>query len=215
MSRVLVRDPGQRVAKGPSTVPNSGVITERLFGWVLLICGAAGAIAALVLTIEKLALLKDPTYVPSCSINPILSCGSVMKSDQAEAFGFPNPLIGLVSFPLVIATGALVVGRTSLPRWWWLGLQAGATFGLVFVHWLMFQSLYRIDALCPYCMVVWVSVIVTFSYVTLFNLERGVLPGPKQLRKVARVHSVVPTVWLLAVAVAIGIRFWSYWRTLL
>ncbi|PRC62285.1 hypothetical protein C6A85_03910, partial [Mycobacterium sp. ITM-2017-0098] len=24
-----------------------------------------------------------------------------------------------------------------------------------FVHWLIFQSLYRIGALCPYCMVVW------------------------------------------------------------
>ncbi len=93
--------------------------------------------------------------MPSCSINPVLSCGSVMITPQASVFGFPNPLIGIVSFTVVLVTGVLAVAKVRLPRWYWAGLAIGTLLGAVFVHWLIFQSLYRIGALCPYCMVVW------------------------------------------------------------
>ena len=65
--------------------------------WVL-IAGVVGLAAALTLTVEKIEMLINPAYVPSCSINPVLSCGSVMVTPQASAFGFPNPLIGIVAF---------------------------------------------------------------------------------------------------------------------
>ncbi len=134
-------------------------LSDRLIGWILTVGGLLGALAAFVRTVEKIALLKDPAYVPSCSINPILSCGSIMTTAQAEVFGFANPLIGLAAFPVVAATGAAVLARARLPRWWWLTLQAGTVFGVGFVHWLFLQSLYRIGALCPYCMIVWVVAI--------------------------------------------------------
>ncbi|MEV6300415.1 vitamin K epoxide reductase family protein [Actinoplanes sp. NPDC051861] len=181
------------------------MLSGRLVGWVLLCAGLVGALAAFVLAVEKFALLKDPGYRPSCSINPILSCGSVMTTGQAEVFGFPNPLIGVAAFPVVVATGAALLAGARLPRWWWLGMQAGALFGVGFVHWLAFQSLYRIGALCPYCMAVWVVMILIFTYVTVHNVG-GVL---------ARVHTAVPVAWLLLLAGLIGVRFWDYWRTLL
>lgn len=59
--------------------------------WVLTLASVVGLVAAFVLLLEKIALLTDPAYVPSCSINPVLSCGSVMNTDQAAAFGFPTP----------------------------------------------------------------------------------------------------------------------------
>ena len=111
--------------------------------------------------------------MPTCSINPILSCGSVMKTAQAEAFGFPNPIIGVAGFTVVLTTGAALLAGATFRRWFWLGLQAGVTFGIGFVHWLIFQSLYRIDALCPYCMVVWIVTIPIFLFVTLRNLRGG------------------------------------------
>jgi uncharacterized membrane protein len=191
-------------------------LTDRLIGWVLTAGGLVGALAAFVLTVEKVALLKDPSYTPSCSINPILSCGSIMTTAQAEVFGFPNPLIGVATFPVVAATGAAVLAGIVLPRGWWLSLQAGALFGVVFVHWLVVQSLYRIGALCPYCMVVWVVMIVIFSYLTLYNAERGHLPVPRRLTgALLAVHSTVPLVWVLILVSLIGVRFEDYWRTLL
>lgn len=183
-------------------------ITDRMLGWVLSIGGLIGATAAFILTVEKIALIKNPAYVPTCSINPILSCGSVMSTGQAEVFGFPNPLIGLATFPVVAATGLAILSGWRPPRWWWLGLQAGTLFGAVFVTWLFHQSVYRIGALCPYCMVVWVVMIVIFCYVTLRNVQ-------DRVPALAKVHSVFPTVWLLLLTVLIGVRFWDYWRTLL
>jgi len=93
-----------------------------------LIAGAVGLLAASVLLVEKIALLEDPTYVPSCSINPILSCGSIMKTDQSEAFGFPNPIIGVAGFAIVVTVGAGILAGGRFRRALWLGLQAGATF---------------------------------------------------------------------------------------
>ena len=90
---------------------------------------------------------------------------------------------------------------------------------MVFVHWLVFQSLYRIDALCPYCMVVWVVTIPLFWYTTLHNVAAGHLRLPAALSSVwstaAAYHGVVLTGWYLAFATAIAFRFWDYWATLL
>ncbi|WP_343232125.1 vitamin K epoxide reductase family protein, partial [Mycolicibacterium sp. CBMA 361] len=127
-----------------------GVAVSRPAAVWILLAGIIGEIAAFVLTVEKIRQLQNPSYVPSCSINPVLSCGSVMLTKQASLFGFPNPLIGIAGFSIVIVTGALAVAGTRLPRWYWAGLAAGTLLGAVFVHWLIYESLYEIGALCPY-----------------------------------------------------------------
>ena len=138
--------------------------------WVL-IAGVLGLAAALTLTVEKIELLIDPDYVPSCSINPVLSCGSVMVTPQASVFGFPNSLIGIVGFTVVLVTGVLAVAKVALPRWYWAGLAIGTLLGVVFVHWLIVQSLYHIGALCPYCMVVWAVTIPLLVVVSSIALQ--------------------------------------------
>ncbi|MEV7602388.1 vitamin K epoxide reductase family protein [Kitasatospora sp. NPDC089797] len=192
---------------------------SRPFAWLLLVGGAVGLFASSVLTLDKIHLLKDPSYVPSCNINPIISCGSIMRSEQAEAFGFPNSLIGLAAFGVVIAIGAGLLAGASFRRWFWLGLQAGTVFGIGFVTWLMYQALYRISALCPYCMVVWAAMIPLFWYATLHNLRSGVIPvGPRvrtAVREAARYHWVVPALWYAVIVLLVLNRFWYYWSTLL
>ena len=165
---------------------HEGAGDSRRLAWLLAVGGVVGFAAAFTLLVEKIALLKDPSYVPSCSINPILSCGSIMRTEQAEAFGFPNPILGVAGFAVVVTVGVAVLAGAKFRRWFWLGLQAGTLFGVVFIHWLIFQSLYRIDALCPYCMVVWVVTIQVFWYTTLQNLAAGHLPTPPRLAAVVR-----------------------------
>ena len=195
--------------------PSGPESRQRRLALLLAICGAIGLLAATVLLIEKIRVIEDPDYVPTCSINPILSCGSVMTSDQAEAFGFPNPILGIAGFTVVVTTGAAILAGASMRRWYWLGLQGGVTFGIAFVHWLIFQSLYRIGALCPYCMVVWVVTIPLFLHVTLHNVRVGHLPGGRLARVVDEYSGVVLTAWYLVVAGLIAERFWDYWQTLL
>ncbi|MCG5466628.1 vitamin K epoxide reductase family protein [Micromonospora sp. MED01] len=191
---------------------------SRAAAWICAVGGVVGLLAAVILIVEKINLLADAGYVPSCSINPVLSCGSVMTTPQAEAFGIPNPLIGIAGFAVVTTIGVVLLAGARLPDWLWLGLQAGVTLGVVFVHWLIYQSLYVIGALCPYCMLVWAVTIPIFVYVTLRTLRQhsGALPG--SVRRAAAVaatyHSLILTGWYAIILLAILHRFWEYWITL-
>ncbi|MCW2515836.1 MAG: putative rane protein [Mycobacterium sp.] len=180
--------------------------------WVL-IAGAVGLTAAITLTIEKVKLLENPAYVPSCSINPVLSCGSVMVTPQAAAFGFPNPLIGIVAFTVVVVTGVLSLAKVSLPQWFWAGLAAGTLLGVVFIHWLIYQSLYVIGALCPYCMVVWVVTIPLLVVVSSIALRP--LAGNRIARFVYQWRWSLVALWFTALILMILARFWTYWSTLI
>jgi uncharacterized membrane protein len=190
---------------------------RRVMGWLYVIGGGIGFLAAFALTIEKIATLANPGYVPTCSFNPVVSCGSVMESPQAAAFGFPNPLIGIGGFAVVVTVGAVLLSGFRPPRWFWLGMQAGTTFGVGFVHYLIYSSLYDISALCPYCMVVWVVTIPIFWYTTLHNLTHGNLAprGRPLALPLARYHSLVLALWYLAIATLILQAFWDYWNSLL
>lgn len=187
----------------------------KVLPWLLIICGCIGLAAAFIIMVEKIHLMEDPAFIPNCDLNPVINCGSVMKSDQSHAFGFPNPILGLIGFPIVIATGVLLAGKTALKRWWMLGLQFGAIFGLAFVHWLFFQSTYRIGALCPYCIAVWIATITTFWYTLLYNLQAGHIRIPKKLQKAAgfvqRHHLDILFLWFLIMFVLILKRFWYYY----
>ncbi|MFS0700302.1 vitamin K epoxide reductase family protein [Cellulomonas sp. 179-A 4D5 NHS] len=204
---------------GTSTPTLAAGLPTRAIGWVLAVGGAIGFLAAFVLTVEKITLLGNPSYIPTCSINPVLSCGSVMSTPQAELFGFPNPLLGIAGFAMVLTAGMAVLSGARPGRWFWLALQLGTTAGAIFVHWLIFQSLYRIGALCPYCMVVWAVTIPVFWYTTLHNLQAGHLPVAGRARRPVEVasqyHAVVLTGWALSVLALIGAEFWLFWTTLL
>ena len=197
---------------------SADAVIARAIGPILAICGGVGLVAAFILAVEKLRIVEDPSYIPTCSINPILSCGSVMTTDQAEAFGFPNPFLGIAGFAIVGALGMALIGGARLARWNWLALQAGLTFAVVFVHWLIFQSVYEIEALCPYCVVVWVVTIIAFVYCTLQNLAQRNLAVPDQVRGATdfavQYHGVILTAWFGVLIVLIGEAFWDYWRTL-
>ena len=182
--------------------------------WWVLIAGVTGLAASMTLTVEKIELLLNPSYVPSCNINPIVSCGSVMITPQASLLGFPNPLLGLVTFTVVIVTGVLTLAKVPLPQWYWMALTVGVLIGSVFVHWLIFESLYRIGALCPYCMVVWV---VTISLLVVVA-SIAVRPALQQHAAAWLLYQwrwSIAALWFTAVFLLIMARFWDYWSTLL
>ncbi|QCX75272.1 Vitamin K epoxide reductase family protein [Streptomyces sp. YIM 121038] len=155
---------------------------SRAFALLLVVTGVAGLWASWIITLDKFELLKDPNFQPGCSINPVVACGSIMKSDQAEAFGFPNPMLGLAAYAVVIGVGMSLLAGARFPRWYWLTFNAGTLFGVGFCTWLQFQSLYRINALCLWCCLAWVATILMFWYVTSFNVRNGFLAAPRWLK---------------------------------
>ncbi len=206
---------------------NDGHMLERLkqqtldtvLPYILVIGGFVGLVSSFILTLEKIALLKDPAHQLSCSINPVLSCGSIIMSDQASAFVFPNPILGLIGFSAVITVGMGLLAGATYKRWFWRGLGLGSLFGVVFVHWLIYESLYAIGALCLYCMVVWTVTWPIFWYTTLYNLRKKHLPTPRSLRGVVEFlqqhHADILVAWYIIIIGLIIHNFWYYWSTLL
>lgn len=192
---------------------------DRVLPYILVVCGILGFFAAFTLTQEGMAILKDPNFSPSCNINPILACGSVIRTKEAEAFGFPNPYIGLAAYSAMITIGMAMFAGATFKRWFWRGLEAGTAFAILFTHWLIFESIYRIKALCIYCMLVWVITIVSFVYVTLYNFRHGHIPTPKSWQKAVgfaqRHHVDIIITWCLIIVFLILNHFWYYWKTII
>jgi uncharacterized membrane protein len=184
----------------------------RAYALFLVLTGAAGLLASWVITVDEFKLLEEPGFTPGCSLNPVVSCGSVMKSDQASVFGFPNPMLGLVAYGIVVCVGMSLSARAAFPRWYWLTFTAGCLFGVGFVSWLQFESLYRINALCLWCCLAWVATILLFWYVVSFDVRHGFLPAPAGLRTFFDEFTWVPPLLHLGVVgMLILTRWWDFW----
>lgn len=186
----------------------------RGLAWLLVVTGAAGLLASWVITLDEFKLLKDPNFTPGCSINPVLSCGNIMKSAQASVFGFPNPMLGLATYSVVVCVGMSLLAGGRFPRWYWLTFNAGCLFGVGFVTWLQFESLYSINALCLWCCLAWVGTITLFWYVTAHNIRTRQLAGPQWLRSFLDEFTwVLPVVHIGIIGMLILTRWWSFWTS--
>ncbi|MFE0509646.1 vitamin K epoxide reductase family protein [Streptomyces sp. NPDC058964] len=186
----------------------------RTFSLMLVLTGAAGLLASWAITIDKFKLLENPAFVPGCSLNPVVSCGSVMKSEQASVFGFPNPMLGLVAYGIVICVGMSLLAGAAFPGWYWLTFEAGCLFGIGFVSWLQFESLYRINALCLWCCLAWIATIIMFWYLTSFIVGNGFLPAPDPLKAfLGEFTWVLPLLHIGVVGMLILTRWWDFWTS--
>lgn len=189
---------------------------KKALPYILIVSGSIGLYCAFVLSMDKLRLLQNPGTHLSCSLDPIISCGSVISSNQAHTFVLPNPFLGLAGFAAVITIGVAILAGGKFKRWFWLLLEAGVLFALGFVHWLFIQSVYNIGALCIYCMCVWVITITSAWYVTLYNIDSKNIILPKSLTKsiypwIRRHHLDILILWLLIIAALILKHFWYYY----
>lgn len=150
------------------------VESEKWIFGTMLAFGVVGLIASFVLAVEEFHLLKNPDTVLSCTINLVLNCATVMKTWQATAFGFPNMFIGLIGFPIVITIALLGLSRIKFPRWFLIGAEVGYIFWTLFAYWLFFNSVYVIEVLCPWCLIVTFSMTILAATITRYNLKNNV-----------------------------------------
>ncbi|MEO6200011.1 MAG: vitamin K epoxide reductase family protein [Cryobacterium sp.] len=163
----------------------------------LVVAGAIGFAAAFALTLDKIALLQDPNAQLSCNFSVLIGCGTNLNSPQGAIFGFPNPLIGIAAWAVVITIGMAILAGARYASWFWIGLNVGVTGAIVLVSWLIGQSIFVLDILCPWCMVTWAVTIPVFLAVTLYNLKSGHIPLPASGRRVAAsLYGWVPLITL-------------------
>lgn len=197
-----------------------GVLTlRRTLPYILIIGGILGLIASFLLTHDKIKTLQDPAYDPLCNINPIFSCASVMKTEQASLLGLPNTVFGIAAFSALITLGFMLAGGATLKRWMWEVVQFMATAGVIFMHYLFFQAVYRINAICPWCFVVWMITIPIFWYITLYNLREGNIKLPRKLAPLNQFaqqnQGNILILWYVIILGVLLEHFWYYWETLI
>lgn len=160
--------------------------TERSNRWIfgtMLVFGAAGLISSFLLSVEKVHLLQDPNASLSCSVNLILNCASVMKTWQSSLFGFPNPFIGLMAYPVVITLAVAGLSGVRFPRKFLYVAQLCFGLGLIFAYWLFFQSVFVIQVLCPWCLIVTTATTILFDTLLRYNLRENTFSLSKNAHK--------------------------------
>jgi uncharacterized membrane protein len=150
--------------------------TKRPFGFALflIIAGFVGLTAAFALTLEKIHKLMFPEEAASCDYSVVVQCGKNLASWQGSLLGFPNPIIGLMAWSVVITIGVSIFAGARYANWFWRGLNVGAVGALAFVIWLFSQSVFVLGTLCPWCMVTWIATIPFFWVLTFWNMKNGV-----------------------------------------
>ncbi|MFJ9369120.1 vitamin K epoxide reductase family protein [Nocardia sp. NPDC101769] len=177
--------------------------------WPLLLGSLIGWAASVTLLVEKFKSLTEPGYKPACSIDQTLSCSTVMESPTASMFGFPNPIIGVVGFSVFVTVAVLLVCGIALPRWFFGAMWFGLLLGVASICYLVWDAVFKIHALCPWCMVVWAVTPALLAIVTnvLWGRSRGLLQILVEWRW------TLVAVFYAVVILIVYLQFQSYWNS--
>lgn len=179
----------------------------------MLVSACLSLLASFVLSVDAIALAKDPAANLACNINSRISCGTVGISWQAHLLGFPNAFLGMLAEPVVITIAVASLAGVRFPRGFMLAAQVVYTIGVTFAYWLFFQALYGIGALCPWCLLVTLSTTLVFASLTHVNIRDNNLFLPARAHEAAKaalrmgIDIAFVTLWLAVVA---GLVFWKY-----
>jgi uncharacterized membrane protein len=175
-----------------------GAHRPRVFGIVLVLAGLAGLTAAYNLSVDKVTVILSPGTALSCNVSILVACGKNLGSWQGALLGFPNPLIGLGGFAVVLVIGIAVLAGVRYARWWWVAFNAGVFAAFAFVAFLIISSVYVIGTLCLWCALVWTVTIPLFWLTTIRNLKDGnIKVGARATKFWAGAYSWVPLITLV------------------
>lgn len=196
---------------------------ERLDGrrhgatWTYLVMLVASAIAlavSFVLSAETLKLARDPNQILDCDINSVLSCSTVAQSWQSEIvkFGglsYPNAFFGIAAESVFVTIAVIGLSRVAVPRWFATCTWLGGLAALAYSYWLTSQSLFVINALCPWCLALMFSTTIQFMSLSHATVTVQGLPARSQgLRTYYRLNYdlMVDAVWIVAIVALILIK---------
>jgi uncharacterized membrane protein len=204
--------------KARNKFPSFCMTIQKLFPYILIVGSIVGLLASFVLTVDTIALIKNPNVQLPCNINPFVSCTSVASTWQAEVFGFPNSLLGIAAFGMLFAIGVMLYsgGRSKKPLW--LLVNLGTLAAIIFVMWFFYESVYRIGSLCIYCMIVWTVTWPLFLYTTIWNFRENhfLISSLKAKNQkiidtignfISKNHIQILIIWYLAIILLIIFQF--------
>ncbi|MFU0533192.1 vitamin K epoxide reductase family protein [Gardnerella pickettii] len=138
---------------------------------IMLISSAIALLTSLILSSETLALARAPHKALGCDVNTVVSCSKVAQSWQAEfiRFGelsFPNAFFGIAAESVFVTLAVVGIAKVKLPKWLATFSWIGGLAALLYAYWLFTQSMFVIQILCPWCIVLMFCTTVQFMSLT-------------------------------------------------
>ena len=197
-------------------MPKTSAGLSRSHKWIfgtMLGFGIIGLIVSFILSVEKIHLLENPDATLSCSFNLVMNCSTVMQTWQSSVFGFPNMYIGLMAYPVVIAVAVMALAGAKMPRWFWRAVHVSYGLGLAFAYWLFFNSVYDIQVLCPWCLVITFATTILFETITRYALRENIWGFSKGLNARIQVFldkdfdKLVVASWIVLLTALVFLKF--------
>ena len=139
---------------GDSKTTRSGIRVNnaRKLYAILTVGAGVGFIASFLQMLGKITLLKNSDSVLSCNLNSVFSCSNILNAHQSSVFGFPNSLLCIAFFALLLSVGLVGwTGSVVKPKLLFV-YQAMSLFFAGFGFWYFWQSIFNVGALCVYCL---------------------------------------------------------------
>ncbi|MEP7205040.1 MAG: vitamin K epoxide reductase family protein [Candidatus Saccharibacteria bacterium] len=159
---------------------------NRLIFVSMLIGAVLSLMAAFVLSVDAVELARNPDAQLSCSVNIIVNCATVSKHPSATLFGFPNSFLGLMAEPIVITVAIAGLAAVKFPRKFMFVAQICYSLGFIFAYYLFYISMFVIQALCPWCLLVLLSTTFVFFSMTRYNIREDNLYLPDKIARRAK-----------------------------
>lgn len=132
---------------------------KRLYS-LITIAGVIGFLASFLQMIEKVELLKNPNSALFCNINAVFSCTNILNVWQSSVFGFPNSLMCIAFFAILMTAGLIGWTGSTMDKKLRLVFMGLAWFFVGFGFWYLWQSIFVVGALCIFCIICYGAVLV-------------------------------------------------------
>ena len=180
----------------------------------MLIASAVALGASLILSAETLQLARHPESALGCDLNSAVSCSAVAQSWQAEIvkFGglsYPNAFFGIAAESVFVTIAVIGMARMTMPKWFATCTWLGSLAALAYSYWLTSQSLFVINALCPWCLVLMFATTIQFMAVSHATVTvQHLPPHASSLRTYYRLNIdlMVDAVWIVALITLILVK---------
>ncbi len=173
---------------------------------VALFASIIALIVSFALSAETLQLARHPNQSLGCDINSVVSCSDVANSWQAEiikfgSLSFPNAFFGIAAESVFVTVAVIGLIRVAVPRWFAICTWLGSLTALLYSYWLFTQSLYVINALCPWCLALMFATTMQFMSFTHATVTVHNIPRKKARKAITRYYYLnadllVDVVWI-------------------
>ena len=159
--------------EGASKTPQAGSAAPRWLPLTTFILSLGGLGLSVYLTITH----YTNTALAGCPVNSTINCTKVTTSPESIVFGiFPVAVLGLAFYVFMVAINSPWAWRMDLDIVRWARL-AGVLTGIVFVLYLIYVELFKVNAICEYCTGVHIITFLLFGLIMFHTASWSAAKG--------------------------------------